>query len=95
MTHQGYRCPSPCTVKRYSETRLGRIGKLGVVTGPQTLAESSPRWKYHSDNKTQHTHSTSCHNENKGPIHPSKSIVLGKSLNVLTLLFGFCSSTSG
>lgn len=59
------------------------------VTGPQTLAEHTPWWKWHSGLQIQHLS-----NWKQRP-NPSKAIILRKSPDVLTLLFGFCSSTSG
>jgi hypothetical protein len=47
---------------------------------------------YHIGHKIQHVDSTTCQNEKKTL---SKSTVLEKSLNVLTLLFGSFSTTSG
>ena len=58
------------------------------------LSKSTPQWKDHSGHKPQHIDSTIWQDENRDP-NSSKTIALGKSLNVLTLCFGFCSVISG
>jgi hypothetical protein len=54
-------------------------GLLAFV-GPQTSAQLIPWWKYHSACRQHHQP------EQKQRPDPSKSIVLGKFLNVLILL---------
>lgn len=64
------------------------------VIEPQTLAQLTSWWAYHSDHKTQRVDSTTCQKQACRPT-PSEPVGPGKSLGGLTLLFSFCGYASG
>jgi hypothetical protein len=74
---------NPCQSLEYS---------LNCGNRPQTLAQLTLWWKCHGSHDTQNIENTTTQRqhhlpEQKQRPNPSKSITLGKSLNVLTLFF--------